>query len=277
MSQPHSPSDGARGNDGDAPAHTHTPGEVSSSAEVAGLIGQVAHDLRSALNGVQSWAYVLDHTLDTPPASAQRALAGIRTGMQQQVALIEHMEEAVALLADESAPQWQRTDLDAALRAAIEAVRPFAQTRGVDLPDPPGAAPASASASAPVAIDADPRRLPPLLRHLLIHCVRHARTGDAVEAALHAGADHVTLRITESRLSSATRRHERIAVLSDFFLRRPPPEGGAARARQGTALMLVRRLVETHGARIEAEGAGGGPDTGSVCIAVCFPVQAPRA
>ncbi|WP_454726328.1 MULTISPECIES: sensor histidine kinase [Cupriavidus] len=265
MSQPHSPSSGAHGSDGDAQA----PGEISSSAEVASLIGQVAHDLRSALNGVQSWAYVLDHTLDTPPVSAQRALAGIRTGMQQQVALIEHMEEAVALLADESPPQWQRMDLEAALRAAIEAVRPFAETRGVGLPALPDAAPA--------AIDADPRRLPPLLRHLLIHCVRHARPGDAVEAALRPQADHVMLRITESRLSNEARRHERVAVLSDFFLRRPPPAGNAAGARQGTALILARRLVETHGAHIAAEGEGCGTDTESVCLAVRFPVHVLRA
>ncbi|WP_420991887.1 sensor histidine kinase [Cupriavidus sp. 30B13] len=269
MSQQHSPS--GDGCEDEAPA----AGGVSNSAEVASLIGQVAHDLRSALNGVQSWAYVLDHTLDTPPAGAQRALAGIRTGMQQQVALIEHMEEAVALLADESAPQWQRTDLEAALLAAIEAVRPFAEGRGVTLPGMPSAE-AAPPAGTPMTIDADPRRLPPLLRHLLIHCIRHARGGDAVEARLHPGGDHITLRITESRVPSEARRHERVAVLSDFFLRRPPPEGAAA-PRQGTALMLTRRLAETHGARIEAEGQGCAADGDSVCIAVRFPLHVPRA
>ncbi|MGO4331177.1 sensor histidine kinase [Cupriavidus sp. 2TAF22] len=275
MSQQHSPSENTHGS-GDAgqSGDSCAPGEVSSSAEVASLIAQVAHDLRSALNGVQSWAYVLDHTLETPPTAAQRALAGIRTGMLQQIALIEHMEEAVALLADESAPQWEQVDLRAALDTAMDATRPVAEGRSVLLRAGGADAPLGA---APLVIDADPRRLLPLLRHLLVHCIRQARTGDAVEARLEREADQVKLRITESRTPSEARKNERISVLSDFFHRRRPVQGGAGAPRQGTALMVTRRLVETHCASIEAVGQGCSTDGESVCIAVSFPLHIPRA
>ncbi len=270
MSQQHNPSDGP-----DALGHP-TAGEssepIQSTAEVAALIGQVAHDLRSALNGVQSWAYVLDRSLDTPPTSAQRALSGIRTGMQQQLALIEHMEEAVALLADDSPPQWERVDLLAALQKATDEVRPVADARGVTLAavlvDSPEGQPAAA-----LLIDADPRRLDPLLRHLLVHCIRHARSADTVEAHLKPEVGRIRLRITESRAPTDARKDERIAVLSDFFRRRKA-QGGVSAPRQGTALLLARRLVETHGAHIEAEGQGCSTDSGWVCIAVSFPLHA---
>ncbi|MGT2492642.1 hypothetical protein ACU4GD_24295 [Cupriavidus basilensis] len=73
---------------------------------------------RSALNGVQSWAYVLDHSLEMPPTRRNARWPVSATGMLQQLGLIEHMEEAAALLTNDSPPQWQRVDLLAALEAA---------------------------------------------------------------------------------------------------------------------------------------------------------------
>ena len=89
------------------PSHDRAAGDlafpaVRSIAEVAALIEQASHDLRSSLNAIQSWGYVLDRSIDTPAAPAQRALDGIRSGMQQQLALIEEMEEAVRLLAEKT-------------------------------------------------------------------------------------------------------------------------------------------------------------------------------
>lgn len=282
MSQQHYSSEdpGAPGQPASRDAHeTHDacepPEPVQSSAEVATLIGQVAHDLRSALNGVQSWAYVLDHSLEMPPTSAQRALAGIRTGMLQQLGLIEHMEEAVALLTNDSPPQWQRVDLLAALEAAMDAARSMAQARAVNLAAVDVDSPDGTSSNHAFVIDADPRRLEPLLRYLLLHCIRHARSADTVEAHLKPEAGRIRLRITESRAPSDARRDERIAVLSDFFSRRPA-EGGASAPRQGTALLLARRLVETQGAHIVAEGQGCSTDGRSICVAVSFPVHAER-
>ncbi|WP_233217472.1 sensor histidine kinase [Trinickia dabaoshanensis] len=53
------------------------------------VLSLVSHDLRSPLNAIHSWAYVLERKLDAADASAQRALAGIRSGVEQQVKLLE--------------------------------------------------------------------------------------------------------------------------------------------------------------------------------------------
>jgi signal transduction histidine kinase len=53
------------------------------------VLSLVSHDLRSPLNAIHSWAYVLERKLDATDASAQRALAGIRSGVEQQVKLLE--------------------------------------------------------------------------------------------------------------------------------------------------------------------------------------------
>ncbi|NOV24836.1 HAMP domain-containing histidine kinase [Cupriavidus necator] len=253
---------------------------VRSVQEVSTLIEQSAHDLRSSLNAIQSWAYVLDRAFDTTPAPAQRALDGIRSGMQQQLALIEEMEEAVRLLADESPPRWQQLDLRSLASQAIADRRHAADARGVllsPLSADGSTGPAAASAAAPDApdtaaycVDGDAMRLAPLLRHLLVHCIWRAQTGGRVSVHLFSEPDYVKLRITESPPLDSQRSASRLAALTDFFGRRPPQRGEPP-SRQSSALLLTRRMVEMHGAVLSAESDGCDSDKVSVCIAVRFP------
>ncbi|MCO4861143.1 sensor histidine kinase [Cupriavidus sp. WGlv3] len=262
--------------------------QVRSVQEVSTLIEQSAHDLRSSLNAIQSWAYVLDRAFDTTPAPAQRALDGIRSGMQQQLALIEEMEEGVRLLADETPPRWQQLDLRTLALQAIADRRHAAEARGVLLSPLSAdgsaiwsdAATASTASPAPGAvpdapddayrIDGDAMRLAPLLRHLLVHCIWRAPTGGAVSVHLFSEPDYVKLRITESPPLDSQRGASRLAALTDFFGRRPP-QGGEPPSRQSSALLLTRRMVEMHGAVLSAESDGCDSDKVSVCIAVRFP------
>lgn len=259
---------------GGASAEHWVPATVDSTSEVTTLIDQVAHDLRSALNGVQSWAYVLDHSLDAPTAPVQRALTGLRTAMQQQVALIQHMEEAVRLLADETEPQWETIDLAAAMAQAMDSVKPAAESRRVTLADV--LVHHGDGSRDDVLVHADRRRLEPMLRHLVLHCLKQARNGDTIDAHLEPTGSHVKLRLTESRATS-DRIQERLSVLSEFF-RREIGNANAAPARQSSALLLARRMAELHGATIGAEPSTQCEQDGeSACIALTFPRNPPGA
>jgi signal transduction histidine kinase len=55
-------------------------------------ITELTHDLRAALNGIKSWAQVLESVLEDPDPMVARAIEGILIGVDQQVALIERME-----------------------------------------------------------------------------------------------------------------------------------------------------------------------------------------
>ena len=57
-------------------------------------LSTASHDLRSPLNAMHSWAYVLERQLASADPNLQRALAGIRTGIDQQVALIDDVLDA---------------------------------------------------------------------------------------------------------------------------------------------------------------------------------------
>ena len=239
---------------------------VRSIGEVTTLIEQAAHDLRSSLNAIQSWSYVLDRSIDSLAAPAQRALAGMRSGMRQQLALIEEMEEGVRLLADERVSAWEQTDLSALAGVAIEDKRPAAEARGVIL------APLEChnEDGEGFAVPGDSLRIGPLLRHLLVHCIWRAPEGGFVRVHLTAERDFVKFRITESPPVDRSRGAMRLTALSDFFGRRSPVGGGHS-ARQSTALLLTRRMVELQGAALTAENQDCDSDTVTVCIAVRFP------
>ncbi|WP_423193641.1 sensor histidine kinase [Cupriavidus sp. H18C2] len=242
------------------------PATVRSIGEVSALIEQASHDLRSSLNAIQSWSYVLDRSIDTLAAPAQRALDGMRSGMQQQLALIEEMEEGVRLLADERAPTWEDTDLRMLAALAIEDKRPAAEARGVILSplechDDHGLG---------FAVPGDSLRAGPLLRHLLVHCLWRAPAGGSVRVHLSAEPDFVKFRVTESPPVDRSRGASRLSALSEFFDRRPPDNGGHS-PRQSTALLLTRRMVELQGAVLTAENQDCDSDNVTVCIAVRFP------
>lgn len=90
------------------------------------VLSLVSHDLRSPLNAIHSWAYVLERKLDAADASAQRALAGIRSGVEQQVKLLEEAVDKTRAetkslpLARESVPV--RTVVERALSDARRAL-----------------------------------------------------------------------------------------------------------------------------------------------------------
>lgn len=256
----------------DVPPGSPTSGaadaRVKSVGEVSILIEQVAHDLRSSLNAIQSWSYVLDRSVDTLPAPAQRALDGMRSGMQQQLALIEEMEEGVRLLVDESPSGWERTDLRIAAELAIQDKRPAAEARGVTL-SPLACERAGAD---DFVVDGDALRLAPLLRHLLIHCVWRAPAGGTVSMHLTAEANAVKLRISESQPVDRARGVSRLDTLTHFFDRRMPADDTPI-PRQSTALLLTRRMVELQGAELTAEHVNCDEDHVTVCISVRFSRQ----
>ncbi|WP_107311199.1 sensor histidine kinase [Burkholderia metallica] len=103
-------------------------------------LSTASHDLRSPLNAMHSWAYVLERQLAHADPNLQRALAGIRTGIEQQVALIDDVLDAprteTRLLAVAPQPFALRTLLDdtiALVRFALADARQVALD--VTLPD----------------------------------------------------------------------------------------------------------------------------------------------
>ena len=55
-------------------------------------LADAAHELRSPLNAIKTWAHVLESHLPDASPEVRRALDGIRIAIDQQVGVIESLE-----------------------------------------------------------------------------------------------------------------------------------------------------------------------------------------
>jgi signal transduction histidine kinase len=217
------------------------------------VLSLVSHDLRSPLNAIHSWAYVLDRKIDTNDATAQRALEGIRNGVEQQVKLLESIVDTTRAetkaLVLKRAPFALRPLLDETIGDVREAL---AVRRGVAL-----------ELNSPLAaqqMDGDRERLAAALWLLVAFAVEASASGTTV--TLDADVDASTFRATvawqatPAALTDAALPH----VLENFARAQATQPREASRI--SWVLGLCKRIAEAHdGAFEQGEWADGQPTT----------------
>ncbi|SAL00958.1 histidine kinase [Caballeronia arationis] len=202
------------------------------------VLSVVSHDLRGPLNAIHSWGYVLERKIDAADPAAQRALAGIRSGVEQQVKLIEQTVDTTRAetktLALSLAP--------AAIRPLIEhsaalARASLANARGVTL-----------SVDSPLAeeqAEGDAERLTQAIWLMLVFATEaSARGGSVVLASQVEGSTWRTeVRYT---VSAPALVDKQLPHALEAFARRQatqPREAG----RIAWGLALCKRVAEAHG------------------------------
>lgn len=95
----------------------------------------VSHELRAPLNGIQSWAHVLENYMrdSAAPALAQRAVTGIKAGIAQQVRLIEDLLDVTRMVSGKLRLVKQPLAFLPVVQAALESVKPLAASRRIEL------------------------------------------------------------------------------------------------------------------------------------------------
>lgn len=208
------------------------------------FLAVVSHELRSPLNGIQSWAHVLESYLDTESPPVRRALAGIKTGVQQQVRLIEDLLDATQLTAGKMQLVKQPIRLQPVLQSAISRVSSAADARHVTIQADFGDADGH--------VIGDAERLEQVIWNLLSNAVKFS-------------AEHTTVHMTLSNEGGdaiITVRDTGRGIAPEFlpYLFVPFRQADGSRTRRaggiGLGLMLVRRLTEMHGGRVVAFSAG---------------------
>nr|WP_244817286.1 HAMP domain-containing sensor histidine kinase [Caballeronia sp. Lep1P3] len=206
------------------------------------VLSIVSHDLRGPLNAIHSWGYVLERKVDANDPAAQRALAGIRSGVEQQVKLIEQSVDrtraetkAVALLL---APVAVRPLLERSVALARSSI---ARARGVAI-----------NVESPLAeeqVEADAERLTQML-WLMLAFAAEASARDAsvqVSSNIEGGMWRTDVRFVASAqaLNDSSAPH----VLEAFARRQAlePRENG----RIAWGLALCKRVAEAHGGAFE--------------------------
>ena len=134
----------------------------------------MSHELRTPLNAILGWAHLLElNGLDLDPTRQRYALRTIARNAQIQVQLVDDLPDVSRIIPGKLRLQIQPTGLAEVLHAAVDAVRPAAAAKHLELRvsvDPPAAT-----------IAADPDRLQQVVWNLLSNAIKFTPRGGVID------------------------------------------------------------------------------------------------
>jgi PAS domain S-box-containing protein len=204
----------------------------------------VSHELRSPLNGIQSWTHVLENRVDTGTPSVARAIAGIKTGVQQQVRMIEELLDATQVMTGRLRMPKQPFTLQPAIDAAISSASKAAAERNVSV--------TTAYPELPVRIVGNAERVEQIIWNLLTNAIKFSPQGSDVKVTIETSDIDVRISVVDQGKG----------ISAEFmpFLFDPFRQADSSNTRRteglGLGLTLVRQLTELHGGRAVAYSDG---------------------
>ncbi|APA87887.1 HAMP domain-containing histidine kinase [Paraburkholderia sprentiae WSM5005] len=212
------------------------------------VLSLVSHDLRGPLNAIHSWAYVLERKLDANDPNSQRAITGIRSGVDQQVKLLETIVDATRAETKSLALTYEPFPLHPLLDETVEEVRTgLARARGVDV--------RLDSQLATEQLNGDRARLAAALWLMLMFAAEASARG--AEVALAARVDNGTWQARVSyEPNHAALNDAALPHVLEAFARKQACEPREAK-RIAWVFALSKRVAEAHGGSFEQSDATG--------------------
>ena len=209
------------------------------------FVAILSHELRTPLNAMLGWTRML-RTQKLDPAAAARALEVIERNTVLQARLIEDLLDVSRIVAGTLRLEMRPVMVAPAVEAALAAMRPAAEAKGVVLEERPRRArPARSGRTRPACSRSSGTSCPTRSSS------RRAEVG-STSASRAAGPPSRSACATparESRPKSSRISSRRFGVAHTST----QSQGGL-----GLGLAIVRHLVELHGGTVQAESAGPG-------------------
>jgi CheY-like chemotaxis protein len=212
------------------------------------FLATVSHELRTPLNAVLGWARMLGSN-QLPPDRARHAIATIERNASALAHIIDDLLDVSRIVAGTLHLTPQPVNLVAVAQAALDAVRPLATTKNVQLTFSP-----DLSAIEPVSGDVG--RLQQVIWNLLVNAIKFTPEDGRVGVFIAPSKDHMEVRVVDTGqgISPDFLPHvfERFRQADDATTQR--------HTGLGLGLAIVRQLVELHGGTVHAasEGVGRG-------------------
>ena len=209
------------------------------------FLATVSHELRTPLNAILGWTSMLG-SKGLSPERAEHAIAAIERSATTLAHMVDDLLDVARIVKGALRLSPQPVDLRAVVQTALEAVRPLAAARNIQLAfDLPAGHRA-------VAGDAD--RLEQVMWNLLTNAVKFTSEGGRVGVVIESSTDHVEIRVVDTGQG----------ILPEFlphvFERFRQADNATTQRHTGLGLGLniVRELVELHGGTVRAESPGAG-------------------
>ncbi len=209
------------------------------------FLATVSHELRTPLTAISGYAHML-RTGKLNDSEVSHALTVIERSVHAQSRLINDILDVSRVITGKLQLNIQKVAPIHAINAAIDSIRPAAETKGIRLERKldPSAGP----------IMGDPSRLQQIAWNLVSNAIKFTPAGGRVEAKLENLDGSIQLEVNDTG----------IGIEPDFlphvFERFRQADSSITRRYSGLGLGLAiaRHLVELHGGTIEAKSPGMG-------------------
>jgi PAS domain S-box-containing protein len=220
------------------------------------FLATMSHELRTPLQAILGYASMLERGIARDPG---KAIAAILRNATAQTRLVEDILDVSRISSGKLQLAMTRVDLVAAIRAALESIRPAALARRIQISE---VLPADLGQ-----VLGDFDRLQQVVWNLLSNAVKFTPTDGAVEVRAERAESTQRVIVRDTGMGIAAEH------LTTIFERFHQVDSSTTRAHRGLGLGLaiVRYLVEAHGGTVHAESAGLGQ--GATFI-VTLPVRA---
>jgi PAS domain S-box-containing protein len=207
------------------------------------FLATVSHELRNPLNAIQGWARML-RAGQIPQEGIPKALDTIERNARAQTQLIDDLLDVSRIITGKLRMDVRPTNPNFFLEAAIEAVQPAAEAKGVriqkviDTGGPP--------------VPGDPVRLQQVVWNLLSNAIKFTPRGGHVRILLERVNSHVEIVVSDSGQGIPA---EFLPHVFDRF-RQADQRSTRKHGGMGLGLAIVKHLIELHGGSVDAASAG---------------------
>ncbi|HZS08823.1 MAG TPA: ATP-binding protein [Blastocatellia bacterium] len=221
----------------------------------------LSHELRTPLTSILGWARLLGSG-EVDQATINRAVEVIARNAKSQANLIEELLDVSRIITGNLSLNIRAVELGSVTQAAVDAMRPAADARGIHLEMVP------AAGECPVT--GDPERLQQVVVNLLSNAIKFTPKGGRAEVRLESAAPHARITVSD------TGQGIKPEFLPHVFERFRQADASSTRQHGGLGLGLtiVRQMVELHGGTVRAESPGKGL---GATFTVELPLVQPRA
>ncbi len=209
------------------------------------FLATVSHELRTPLTAIFGWSRLLSSgTLDQEAST--RAIETIERNAKAQAQIIDDILDVSRIITGKLHFDVAAFELTGVIEAAINAVRPAAEAKRIQL--------RTVFDNHPILVSGDHNRLQQVVWNLLSNAVKFTPAGGHVELRLAQSGPHVEITVTDTGQGI---NPEFLPYVFDRFR-----QADASTTRQhgglGLGLAIVRHLVELHGGTVSAESRGEG-------------------
>lgn len=209
------------------------------------FLATISHELRTPLSAILGWARML-RMGQLSEADAAKALETIERNARAQAQLVDDLLDVSRIITGKLRMDVQPADPNAFIDAAVDAVRPAAEAKGVRIQ--------KIIDTAAISIPGDPARLQQVVWNLLSNAIKFTPRDGRVQIRSERVNSHLEIVVSDTGQGIAA---DFLPHVFDRF-RQADQKTSRLHGGMGLGLAIVRHLVEMHGGTVHASSEGEG-------------------